>query len=242
MHPPKAYIEEGLSEHVLNLILADSELELIPETIQEHPSVLSTARVKRKSPDKILLDSSLHHTAIRMLGEDMFNSRRGRPDIVHHFLLLTLDSILNQTGNLRVFIHTRNDEVIKIRAETRLPRQYNRFVGLMEQLFDVRAVPENDEPLLFIESKNLKGLVDELSLDKIIVLSHDGRKENLLNYFEKLKDENIACIIGGFSEGDFLSPVHELTDEILSVHDLQLTVWTVACQVLANYEIAKKVI
>ena len=77
---------------MMHLVLADSELELVPKKIIKHPAV-----VKGKSK---ILDVSLHHTAMKILKDWR---RRGRPDIVHFFLLLANDSILNKEGKLRVY-------------------------------------------------------------------------------------------------------------------------------------------
>lgn len=55
---------------------------------------------------------------------------------------------------LRVYIHTRNNEIIYVKPETRIPRNYNRFVGLMESLFKNKAVPPELELLKLRIIKN----------------------------------------------------------------------------------------
>jgi rRNA small subunit pseudouridine methyltransferase Nep1 len=136
---------------MLHLVIAEAELELVPKAILDHPAVVNHARRRGKRPDEILLDSTYHHAAIKKLPD---GERRGRPDIVHICLLNALESIASKEGKLRVYVHTRNDEVIYIRPETRIPRNYNRFVGLMESLFRDRVVPRGLE-LLRIEEKSL---------------------------------------------------------------------------------------
>ena len=61
--------------------------------------------------------------------------KRGRPDIVHFTLLEALGSPLNLEGLLKIYVHTYSGYVIDVRPEVRLPRDCNRFSGLMEQLF-----------------------------------------------------------------------------------------------------------
>src|SRR5213593_1896035 len=129
---------------MLTLILADTELERVPTAIQRHPSVRASARRRGKSPTSVLLDSSFHHAALEKVPE---GERRGRPDIAHIVLVVALDSILNLEGGLRLFIHTRNDEVIQFAPETRIPKNYTRFVGLMEDLFEKGEVPD-EKPLI----------------------------------------------------------------------------------------------
>jgi rRNA small subunit pseudouridine methyltransferase Nep1 len=81
---------------MLNLILVDSEIELVPREIANHPAVRINATKEKKPASQIILDSALHHSAMRRLPQ----ADAGRPDIVHFFLLLSLGSLLN-TGVLR---------------------------------------------------------------------------------------------------------------------------------------------
>ncbi|MBU0623991.1 MAG: 16S rRNA methyltransferase, partial [Candidatus Thermoplasmatota archaeon] len=113
-------------------MLADSELELVPQEIVNERCILNNARARGKAPEKILLDASHHHPAFGKLPD---SERRGRPDIVHFFLMLCIDSDLSAEGKLRVFVHTRNNDVIAVNPETRLPPHYPRFVGLIESLY-----------------------------------------------------------------------------------------------------------
>ena len=223
---------------MLTLILADSELEVVPQDLLRHPSVKSHAKRRGKNPGKLLLDSSVHHRALEGV-ED--GERRGRPDLVHFFLLLCQDSIANLEGGLQTFVHTRNNELIHIRPDTRIPKNYNRFVGLMEDLFEKGAVPPGEgEPLLWIESgKGLEAVLRELKPDTMIALSPDGKREHLHDVFGRLgADKHLCCIIGGFTKGDFRSPIYELADEKTSISDELLKVWTVAAEVLAAYRLS----
>ena len=49
-------------------------------------------------------------------------------------LLMLLDSPLNKAGKLQVYIHTAKNVLIEINPQTRIPRVYNRFAGLMGKL------------------------------------------------------------------------------------------------------------
>src|SRR3989442_12852467 len=135
-------VERGPS--VLTLVLAETDLERVPVEPQRPPSVRASARKRGRSPAAILLESSLHHPALRKFPE---GERRGRPDIAHIVLVVALDSILNLEGGLRIFVHPRNDEAIQFAPETRIPKNYTRFVGLMEDLFEKGEVPE-ENPLI----------------------------------------------------------------------------------------------
>lgn len=218
---------------MLTLILADSELELIPQRIWGHPAVAAYSKRRKKKPGMCLLDATYHHSAMKALPE---GERRGRPDIVHFFLLLALDSIANQEGTLRVAVHTRNDEIIEINPETRLPKHYDRFVGLMEALYDSGAVPGRKNPLLSLRyGLTLKDYIDEIRKDEeIIALSPTGDRVQLGKIFGKKGD--YIVIIGGFPEGDYRSPVYEIADRSISISERILKVWTVVAEVIADWE------
>ncbi|NJE01203.1 16S rRNA methyltransferase [Thermococcus sp. JdF3] len=215
---------------MLHLVIAEAELELVPKAILDHPAVVNHARRRGKRPDEILLDSTYHHAAIKKLPD---GERRGRPDIVHICLLNALESIANKEGKLRIYVHTRNDEVIHIKPETRIPRNYNRFVGLMESLFRDRVVPRGLE-LLRIEEKSLGELVEELNPDGVFVMHEEGKPTKPKDFGKILGGlENPLVIVGGFPHGDFRS---ETPGEKISIYEAPLMAWAVVNEVIINFE------
>lgn len=54
-----------------------------------------------------------------------------RPDITHQSLLMLMDSPLNRAGLLQVYIHTEKNVLIEINPQTRIPRTFKRFAGLI---------------------------------------------------------------------------------------------------------------
>ncbi len=217
---------------MLHLVIADSELELVPKSIVEHPAVVNYARKRKKRPEEVILEGSYHHSALRNL-ED--GERRGRPDIVHVCLLNALESIANREGKLRVYVHTRNDEVIYVNPETRLPRNYNRFLGLLESLFKSKVVPK-DLALLRIEEKTLNELVGEINPDGVFVMHEEGELIKPRVFGEVLAGlENPLVIVGGFPHGDFRSIVK---GKKVSLYREPLMAWTVVNEVLVNFEAA----
>jgi rRNA small subunit pseudouridine methyltransferase Nep1 len=217
---------------MLTLVLADSELELVPEAIQGHGCCVSAARKRGKSPRQTLLDSTIHHPALDRL-ED--GGRRGRPDLVHFFLLTALDSIQNLEGGLRVVVHTRNGQVIRVRPDTRLPKNQNRFVSLMEQLLVRGQVPPQGEPLMSVEEGTVEGILKEVRPERTIVFSPRGKPVDLRRHLSRARGKDVACVIGGFPDGDFTSPVYDLADETVSISPHELKVWAVAAEVLVNF-------
>lgn len=57
-----------------------------------------------------------------------------RPDITHQSLLMLFDSPLNRAGLLQVYIHTHKNVLIEINPQTRIPRTFKRFGGLMGKI------------------------------------------------------------------------------------------------------------
>lgn len=218
---------------MLTILLVDAELELIPPEMHEDYSIKLHAKKRKKGAGKILLDSNYMHTAIDRFypGE---SNRRGRPDIIYHFLAMALESILNKRKQLRVWVHTRTDCIIEISPDVRLPKSYNRFVGLIEDLYDKREIISGETSLLRMFDGNVRDLLKLSETDGVKVLSPAGKRIGAGEVFRD-SSENQTFIMGGFSEGDFRSDVYTL-GESFSIFDEELTIWTVANELIVQYE------
>jgi rRNA small subunit pseudouridine methyltransferase Nep1 len=221
---------------MLTLVLAEAEVESMPAELCRHPAVIAHARQRGKPPSQILLDSNYHHAAMTNLPE---GRRRGRPDIAHLFLLTALESIVNKQGQLKVLVHTRNDMVITVDPKTRIMRNYERFLGLMEQLFEKQVVPDKKQPLLSLQQNvTLKQILEQEQADVVIALSKDGVSVVLQDFFMKFKKQkkhHILCIIGGFPSGVFHTDVKSIATDVISLYPEMLPAWTVASEILVNY-------
>jgi rRNA small subunit pseudouridine methyltransferase Nep1 len=229
---------------VLTLVLADAELELVPEGIKGHPSVQASAQRRNVRAGRTILDSSAHHAAMRGL-ED--GERRGRPDIVHLFLLTALDSVLNLEGGLRVVVHTRNDERLSIAPETRIMRSYDRFLGLLEQVFrEGQAGPRGMDPLLKLEPKvPLAEVLKRVGAERVVAFETPDQGAAQVDLAQALPPlaqahGHVAVVIGGFPKGAYRSPVQELAQEQWSITPRTLSVWTAASEVLVHWAHATK--
>lgn len=219
---------------MLTLVLAEAELELVPLELVHHPAIISHGRQRGKEPARILLDSNYHHAAMTKLPE---GRRRGRPDMTHLFLLTALESVANKQGTLNIYIHTRNDEMITVHPETRIMRNYERFLGLMEQLFEKGEVPDRKHPLLELHhTMTLAKVVAEADADLVIAFSKTGAPTTLSEYFKKHFNKDILCLIGGFPSGSFHTDLTTVATETLSLYPEMLPVWTVTSEILVNYE------
>ncbi len=197
-----------------SIILVESALELIQYTSK-----------KTKSVDNIILDVSIHNHIMQNFKE---RDKRGRPDIIHSALIMALGSRLNKAGNLRIFIHTRNDEIIKLDPNLRIPRNYNRFVGLMKQLFEVGTIPPNSvQRLISLEKTSLVLLLQSLNPDLLILFTEKGQSindEELKQVFKSHR--SIVILIGGFPHGDF-------SDYIVQIPDMKISIYPESLDTLA---------
>jgi len=219
---------------MLTLILAESALETVPIELRSNPAIKRHSERKGKHPEYIILDRSYHHTAMKIIKE---NLKRGRPDIVHFSLLEALGSPLNKEGLLRVYVHTFDDYVVSVASETRLPKNYNRFIGLIEQLFESGRVPREGSPLLVLERKTLPELVDVVKPSYVIAFSRTGKPSTLEEAISRLKDEkNLAAIIGGFPAGHFSEVTKNLANETICIDPEMLEAWTVTSRLVYEYE------
>jgi len=221
---------------MLNLIIAESEIELVPARISQHPSIRKMAEKKMKDATELLLDSNFHHSAMAGLFDE---GRRGRPDLVHHVLITSMDSPLNHEGLLRIFIHTRKGRVIKVNPRMMVPQSYNRFVGLVEQLFRDKKVPASGEPLMELEKHGFSGLLKGIGPDFTVLLSEKGEKmppEELGALLAKYK--NPVAVIGGFPHGEFTNEIEDAADLKVCIDPDCLKAWTAASRVIMGYEVA----
>jgi rRNA small subunit pseudouridine methyltransferase Nep1 len=216
---------------MINLILAESALELVPKEMQGEPLIKMLARKRGKAPGGMLLDSNLHYRAMKRLPDA---ERRGRPDLVHFSLLLALDSVLNRRRMLRVFVHTRNDEVIHVNPSVRLPRSYERFCGIAEQLFEKRRIASEGEILLEIKSSTLAQLLAGINPDGVALMHEKGAAKKPIEFAKSLAEhENPCVIVGGFPHGDFAQRIEA---ELVSFYPEQLCVWTIVGEVIFALE------
>ncbi|WP_455368917.1 hypothetical protein [[Eubacterium] cellulosolvens] len=219
---------------MLTLILAESSIERIPKEIVNDPSILTDARRRRKKPEQLILDRSYHHKAINRLSNP---EKRGRPDIIHITLLNCLGSPLNLTGKLTTYVHTIEDLIIEISSRTRIPRNSERFKGIMEQLFETHSVPTNSKPLLQLRKSSLKELIKKVSPSYVGTLTTQGKYESPTKLGQLISNQkNPVLIIGGFSKGHFSKETLKLSDQSISIFPKGLESWTVASRAIFAYE------
>jgi len=221
---------------MLTLVFIEAALELVPRELWRHPAVRESAKRRGKKPREILLDRALHHAAMNSL-ED--SPKRGRPDIIHLCLIEAMGTPLNREHLLRVYVHTYGGTMITVSPQVRLPRNYNRFVGLMEQLLLEKRVPLEGEALLTAEKRRLEQLVEEMSPTRVTALTSHGEPKTLREVGSRLAGEVKPMVfVGAYPHGPMRKETLRLADEAVSIDPEVLDAWVVTSRLLYQYEIA----
>ncbi|MBS3793295.1 MAG: 16S rRNA methyltransferase [Candidatus Thorarchaeota archaeon] len=222
---------------MLHLLLLESAIELVPSRLTALKDVQSYAGKRGKKPDEVLLDQSYHGRVMTRLPN---HEKRGRPDITFLTLLSVLETPLCKEGLLSVYIHLQDGRIIEVNPEVRLPRNYDRFIGLMEQLLVEGQVPPTGEPLLTITRSNLEGLLDDLKGDDSvsILAEEEGERITLRRLKAMIPEDSSKPVIfgvGAFPHGDLTRETLGLFDETVRLDTETMMAWHVSSMMLWLY-------
>jgi rRNA small subunit pseudouridine methyltransferase Nep1 len=219
---------------LLNLVIAEAALELVPSELSRHASVRNDARRRELDASEILLDRSIHHAAMLRLKEEY---KRGRPDLVHLTLLSITSAPLYQSGRVKVFIHTRNDVVLEFREQTRPPKSYFRFRDLMQKTL----LDKPGSGLITAFDSSVPHLLRRIAPDLTVGLSVQGKPVELDSLAAQLAGvKNPAVLVGGFPKGHFAPETVKALDLLVRVDPNPLDAHVVAARLV--YEVEKRTI
>jgi rRNA small subunit pseudouridine methyltransferase Nep1 len=217
---------------LLSLVIAESALELVPAELQNHNSVLASAKRFNKKPSEILLDVSWHFAAMKGIKDEI---KRGRPDLIHFCLLEACSIPLYFENKVWVFVHTIDDKAIFVGKEVRLPKSYHRFAGLIEKLYSTGTIEENNKNLLELKEMDLASLIEEINPKRTLGLSKKGYLSSYQQVAKEM-DDNTCIVIGGFSKGQFSDKIKKHFDKIISVDRNPLEAHIIISRLLYEYE------
>jgi len=225
-------LKEGVA--LITIVIAEAALEMVPKDLLAHPSVTRAAERKGKRPEETLLDISYHYAAMKDLKDW---DRRGRPDITYLTLLNLLERPINKEKQLTVYVHTFGNYIIEIDPEINLPRNYARFLGLIEQLFELGRIPPKGKPLMLLKRGRLEDLIKNVEHSRVVFLTENGKSVNVEKYFSELAtEEKPLIVIGGFQRGEFFKQDLSLADEKVSLYKNPLDTWIIASMVCHELE------
>eukprot|EP00040_Diaphanoeca_grandis_P014471 m.73472 g.73472 ORF g.73472 m.73472 type:complete len:242 (-) comp24561_c0_seq1:59-784(-) len=148
-----------------------------------------------------LLSQADHMNILRKNNRDGVNCR---PDITHQSLLMLLDSPLNKAGRLQVYIHTAKNVLIEVNPQTRIPRVYSRFAGLMVQLLHTMSVSAKGSGGTKLMKVIKNPVTDHLPTGclKIATTFQSKTIMRLNKYIPTLQaDRSIAFLVGAIAHG-----------------------------------------
>ncbi|MEX2680872.1 MAG: hypothetical protein Q6373_004680 [Candidatus Sigynarchaeota archaeon] len=228
------------------LVIAEAALELVPEALREHASVLADVKRKGTRAGKLLLDTNYHHSAMASLAGA---EKRGRPDIVHFCLLAAMNTPLNLLfKKLRVCVHViyPKERIIIIDPATRIPRSLNRFEGIMGELLSDKKQPAaTDGPQLFtIQETTLANFLSRFDASRIHAFSTKGKLRSFDDVLSSIGsgciDANVdfALVIGGFQGGHFDGAWQSIVPpgNLHSIAPIPLDAWTVVARIVYMVE------
>ena len=214
----------------LHFVIAQAALELVPDPLLRDPSVKSDAKRRGADPGSILLDRSIHHSAMLKL-KDGF--RRGRPDLVYLTLLSVTSTPLHQSGRAKVYIHTVDDLVLEFDEGTRPPKSYDRFRNLAEKLVAER--PQGG--LVKVVDSTLPQLLKRIKTDLAVGLSVQGASVELPALAEELtRMREPSVVVGGFPRGHFSPSDLKAFDRLARIDERPLDAHVVAARVVYEVE------
>eukprot|EP01119_Soliformovum_irregulare_P019710 TRINITY_DN6303_c0_g1_i2.p1 TRINITY_DN6303_c0_g1~~TRINITY_DN6303_c0_g1_i2.p1 ORF type:complete len:298 (-),score=73.11 TRINITY_DN6303_c0_g1_i2:450-1343(-) len=173
-----------------------------------------------------LLNCDDHAFLLRKQEKD---ANEARPDITHQCLLTLLDSPINKSGHLQIYIHTVHNVLIEVNPRIRIPRTFPRFSGLMVQLLQKLSIrsSEGAERLMRVIQNPVTKYFPTKCLK--IGTEYDAKKlVDIQDYVQanfKGKDEPVVFVIGAFAHGDVKA---DYLDETISFSSYPLSA-SVAC-------------
>ncbi|EFN81317.1 ribosomal RNA small subunit methyltransferase NEP1 [Harpegnathos saltator] len=142
-----------------------------------------------------------------------------RPDITHQCLLMLMDSPLNRAGLLQVYIHTEKNVLIEINPQTRIPRTFKRFAGLIVQLLHKYNIRASDGPMKLL--KVIKNPVSDhlpVGCRKILMSFSSNKVQNPRELVPS--EEPIAIVIGAMAHGQVKT---DYTEDIIAISKYPLS-------------------
>ncbi len=166
-----------------------------------------------------LLNCDKHKQQIIKYKKDPANCR---PDILHQCLLMLFDSPLNRANLLQVYVHTQKKVLIEINPQTRIPRTFDRFCGLMVQLLHKLSIRASDT------SQKLLKVIKNPITDHLpagcprYLASFAAEKIQHVDEFaeEQSEDEPLVVVIGAMAKGQVDC---DYTDKFVSISNYPLS-------------------
>jgi rRNA small subunit pseudouridine methyltransferase Nep1 len=222
-----------------SLVIVEAALELVPQTLRNHPSVKSHCKRTGRNSSEILLDISYHHRA--MVDQNIKQWwKRGRPDIVHFDLVEALSTPLFKEKKLMVYVSTFDNKLLIMNQDLRLPKNYLRFERLMISILNKHRSKEGSELIEFRENVSFADLVQKIIKPQAVFgFSVEGTKiklSEILHNSDSTYSKDCCFVVGGFQRGHFSESVTRLCNSVYSISPISLESHMVIARLLYECE------
>ena len=219
---------------ILNIILVETALEKIPKSLEKKPSALKS--IKRFGNAGKILDTTFHHSIMHNL--EHFQ-KRGRPDILHHFLLDTLGSPANLSNHLKIYFHCQSG-FYEVNSEMNCPRDYIRFKGLMWQLIKEKHIPPKKPPYFISKmDMNLNEWLEKNFMEKntfLFTVNGENKPLKIIKSRFFIESNECAVLIGGFQKGHFSDNILKIPSQKYSISDRGYDSWIIVNRIIVSFE------
>jgi rRNA small subunit pseudouridine methyltransferase Nep1 len=220
-------------------VIAEAAIELVPQTLRNHPSIKNHCKRIGRDSNEILLDISYHHKAMVEQNIEQW-WKRGRPDIVHFDLIEALSTPLFKQKKLQVYVSTFDNKLIILNQELRIPKNYFRFERLMVSIFNNYKKKKSPNLIELRENVDFKDLIDKIIRpDLVLGLSIKGIQAKVYDILRKnaVDDSRKYCfVVGGFQRGHFSEAVSRTCDSVYSISPYSLESHVVIARLLYECE------
>jgi len=166
-----------------------------------------------------------------------------RPDICHQELLALLDSPLNKSGHLQIYIRTSKNVLIELHPSVRIPRTYKRFAGLMVQLLHKMKIKASDNGTTLM--KVIKNPFSQhLPVGTHVYgMSCEGQLYTPMGLAKALVPVNpeeangqVCFVIGAMAAGHVTTEDHPYIEKMISVSEYPLSGASAINRILGSIE------
>lgn len=210
------------------LLIVDAEIETIDRDRSKGSKFRATSDTIF-GQGSVILDSWLHQDLIKFMPD---SHRRGRPDIVHHALSLSVSSLAFRRGFLEVMIHTKNDELIRFGRGVEVPQNYFQFLNLLGHLYTEGHVGSGEKSITLENHEGLERVLADIHADLNVVMTPDGENKGLENLLKGFSQQSACIMFGGFPTGDYRSPAYDLADITVTLGPEWLNINAVTAEIL----------
>ena len=220
-------------------MIVESAIELVPQTLRNHPSVKNHCKREGRDSSEILLDISYHHRA--MVEQNIKQWwKRGRPDIVHFDLVEALSTPLFKEKKLQVYVSTFDNKLLIMQQDLRLPKNYLRFERLMISIFNKHRSKEGPDLIEFRENVSFTDLVQKIIKPQVIfgfsVKGTRTKLSDILHNNESNYSKDYCFVVGGFQRGHFSESITRICNSVYSISPFSLESHVVIARLLYECE------